>query len=160
MTNYRRLTYGGVLGALVFLGTYFLKVPIAYGYIHLGDGMILISSILLGPFAAAPAAVGSALADLISGYAMYAPFTFVIKALMAVVPALMIRDSKAAPSKYVIPFILAEVIMIAGYFLADSIFWGTEGAIAAAPMNAIQAVSGVVIGIIGAGVIRKNSISI
>ena len=79
---------------------------------------------------------------------------------MAVVPALMIRDSKSAPSKYVIPFILSEVIMIAGYFLADSIFWGSEGAIAAAPMNAIQAVSGVVIGIIGAGVIRKNSISI
>lgn len=160
MTNYRRLTYGGVLGALVFLGTYFLKVPIAYGYIHLGDGMILISSILLGPFAAAPAAVGSALADLVSGYAMYAPFTFVIKALMAVVPALMVKGAKSAPAKYVLPFIIAEVIMIAGYFLADSIFWGAEGAIAAAPMNAIQAVSGVVVGYIGASVIRKNSISI
>lgn len=161
MTKYTKLTYGGVLGALIFLGTYILKVPIVNGYIHLGDGIILLSAIILGPYAAVPAAIGSALADLASGYAMYAPFTFVIKALMAVIPALLITKYKVFSVKHlVVPFILAEAVMVAGYFLADSIFWGVSGAVLSVPMNVIQGISGVIIGIIGTGIILRSNLKV
>jgi uncharacterized membrane protein len=43
--------------------------------------MIYISAFLLGPVAAAAAAIGSALADMAGGYAVYIPATLIIKAL-------------------------------------------------------------------------------
>jgi uncharacterized membrane protein len=40
---------------------------------------------ILGPFAAISAAIGSALADLIVGYSLYMPATFLIKGLMGLI---------------------------------------------------------------------------
>ena len=46
-------------------------------------GMILLAAMVVGPLAIPAAAIGSALADLFSGYALYAPATFAIKGLVA-----------------------------------------------------------------------------
>ena len=56
----KKLTLGGVLAALVFILTYFPKVPVPVtgGYIHLGDGAIFLASMLLGPLSIAAAAIG------------------------------------------------------------------------------------------------------
>lgn len=55
----KRLTLGGVMAALVFVMTYFPKVPVPVtgGYIHLGDGAIFLAGMLLGPLAVASAAI-------------------------------------------------------------------------------------------------------
>ena len=81
----KRLTLGGVMAALVFVMTYFPKVPVPVtgGYIHLGDGAIFLAGMLLGPLAVASAAIGSALSDLVGGYVPYVLPTLVIKGLMA-----------------------------------------------------------------------------
>ena len=65
----KQLAVAGVMAALVFVMTYLPKVPVPItgGYIHLGDGMIFLGAILLGPVGIASAAVGSALSDLVGG---------------------------------------------------------------------------------------------
>ena len=77
--------------ALVFLFTFVIKVPVPFtsGYIHLGDAMIFLSVLAVGPIHGAFAAgVGSMLSDLLGGYAQYALPTLVIKAAMALLTGL------------------------------------------------------------------------
>lgn len=157
MNNYRKLTYGGLIGALVFLATYIFSFPIPNGYLNFGDGIILISSVILGPFAAVPAAIGSILADISAGFAMYVPFTFVIKGLVAFVPAMLLRGKKITWKTLVFPFALAELIMVIGYFIADTILWDLGG-IAAVPFNLLQGAFGMIIGIAGSIVVLKSRI--
>ena len=38
----------GLMAALVFTGTYFFKIPTAFGYTHLGDCMIILTVCLFG----------------------------------------------------------------------------------------------------------------
>lgn len=91
------LVLTGLMTALVTIATMFLMVPVPFtsGYIHLGDSMIFISVLLLGwrkgGFAAG---VGSMMADLFVGYANWAPWTLVIKLLMAVIMGICIELSK------------------------------------------------------------------
>ena len=71
---------------LVLVTTYTFKIPTPFqGYVHLGDAMIFLSVLIVGKkYGAVAAAFGSALADLLGGYVAFAPWTFVIKGLMAV----------------------------------------------------------------------------
>ena len=81
------LALSGMMAALVFVATYFFKLPVSItqGYIHLGDGFILLGASLLGWASVPAAAIGSALADLLGGYTLYILPTFVIKGLVAAV---------------------------------------------------------------------------
>lgn len=91
------LVLTGLMTALVTIATMFLMVPVPFtsGYIHLGDSMIFISVLLLGwkrgGFAAG---VGSMMADMFLGYAGWAPWTLIIKLLMAVIMGLCIELAK------------------------------------------------------------------
>ena len=84
-SHIRRLTLTGVFVALTAVATLIIRIPtITKGYINLGDTVVNLAGWVLGPFnGAAAAGLGSALADLISGYTVYVPATFIIKALMA-----------------------------------------------------------------------------
>ncbi len=80
----RRLCQSAVLAAVIYVFTAYLHVPSFNGYTHIGDGFLyLAASLLPVPYAAAAGAVGAGLADLFSGYAIWAPATLVIKALAA-----------------------------------------------------------------------------
>ena len=76
-----KLVLTALMVCLVLLATYIIKIPSPFtqGYVHLGDTMIFLSVLLLGKKGGAAAAgLGSALADLLGGYAAYAPWTFLI----------------------------------------------------------------------------------
>ena len=78
----------GIMTSLVLVATMIIRIhiPFTQGYVHLGDAVIFLSVLILGKkYGTFAAGVGSALADLLSGYAYYAPWTFVVKALMAFV---------------------------------------------------------------------------
>jgi len=80
--NLKILIYTALMTAFVFIMTSIIKIPIPFsnGYIHLGDMMIFISGLLLGPlYGAFASGVGSALADLTGGYAHWALPTLLIK---------------------------------------------------------------------------------
>jgi len=88
----RKIILTGLMTALVFLSTSIIKIPTINGYIHLGDGFIFLSALLLGPFYGAFASgVGSMLSDILSPYAQWAIPTLIIKSLMALIMGLVIR---------------------------------------------------------------------
>ncbi|MBP7176630.1 MAG: ECF transporter S component [Thermoclostridium sp.] len=88
-----KIVLTGLMTALVILSTSFVKIPAANGYIHLGDGFVFLSAIILGPFYGAFAAgVGSMAADILGGYAQWALPTLLIKSSMAMLMGLISRQ--------------------------------------------------------------------
>ena len=87
----RKLVVTALLMALTCVATMVIQVPSPMnGYVNLGDCIVLLSGWLLGPvWGFAAGGIGSALADLLSGYAHYIPGTLIIKGLMAVMAALI-----------------------------------------------------------------------
>lgn len=134
--NVQKLTLCGVMAALVFVMTYFPKIPVPVtgGYVHLGDGAIFLSVLLLGPLGIPAAAVGSMLSDLIGGYMVYVLPTFLIKGLVALLALLS--------------FLLAEAVMVLGYFLLEWALYGVASAAAAIGPNVVQGIAGVLIGML------------
>ena len=140
------IAVSGMLAALVALATvlFRLPAPIAQGYVHLGDALILFSAMLVGPIAAPIGGIGSALADLLAGYPMYILPTLVIKALVGWVASwrLDLYDQYAL-LRCALTFTLAELVMVAGYLIYESFAFGFAAALSAAPMNLIQAIASV-----------------
>ena len=126
--NVQKLTLCGVMAALVFVMTYFPKIPVPVtgGYVHLGDGAIFLSVLLLGPLGIPAAAVGSMLSDLIGGYMVYVLPTFLIKGLVALVAWKLCR--KDHPLLALLSFLLAEAVMVLGYFLLEWALYGVASA--------------------------------
>ena len=146
----RMIAAAGIFMALVIVMTIYPKVPIpaTQGYINLGDSMILLSTLFFGGwFGALVGSFGSAVADLISGYAKFAPFTFVIKGIEALIFALLLNFFKKHfnPFTLSISAILATSWMIAGYFIAEVFMMGSKAAFAEVPGNGLQAAGSVII---------------
>lgn len=142
-----KLTTSGVLAALVFVGTE-IHVPTGIGYVNLGDAVILFASFILGPFAFFPAAIGSALGDLLAGYPQYIIPTFIIKGVMGLVSGYF--SKKHGLTMRIIGFIIAEIIMTVGYFLFEMlpIMYGVKAALASVPFNLLQGAVAVVLGLL------------
>ena len=95
LNNTRKYVLTGLMTALVLCLTFFIRIPVPYtsGYIHLGDSMIYLSVLVLGPvYGAFAAGVGSMLADLAGGYPQYALPTLIIKSLMALCMGLVMKS--------------------------------------------------------------------
>lgn len=142
----RKVAICGLMAAFVFVATQ-IRIPTAIGYINLGDPVILISSFILGPIAFFPAAIGSALSDLLAGYAQYIIPTFIIKGLMGYVAGVSLRKFNITVLKKIIIGVIAEIIMIAGYFIFEALpfMYGPEAAAGSLFFNFIQGVAAVVI---------------
>lgn len=134
--------------APMFVMTYFPKIPVPVtgGYVHLGDGAIFLSVLLLGPLGIPAAAVGSMLSDLIGGYMVYVLPTFLIKGLVALVAWKLCR--KDQPLLALLSFLLAEAVMVLGYFLLEWALYGVASAAAAIGPNVVQGIAGVLIGML------------
>ena len=80
----RRLALGALFAALIFCGTYFIKIPLpaGAGYIHAGDGFVFLAAVVFpAPYAIGAAAVGAGLSDIIGGYPLWLPATIGVRAL-------------------------------------------------------------------------------
>ena len=144
----KKLALGGVMAALVFVMTYVPKIPVPVtgGYIHQGGGMIFQAAMQLGPQAVAAAALGSALSDLVGGYMAYLLPTAIIKGLVALIAWKCCRREHWLQT--LVAFILAELAMVAGYFLFEAVMYGVPAAIGAVGPNMIQGLGGVVVGML------------
>ena len=151
----KKLVVCALLMALTTVATLVIQIPITVvgGYINLGDVFVILGSLMLGPiYGGISAGVGSMIADLISGYAIYAPATLIIKGLMAVVVSLIHIGLK----KFIKPTIpcaiigglVAEILMVLGYFFYESVVLGF-GLTASASMlfNLIQGGVGLALGV-------------
>ncbi len=133
--------------AIICLATYLIHFQISFGYFNLGDCFVLLAGWILGPvYGFIAAGTGAALADVISGYAIYAPATFIIKGIMAVTACAVSNPfKKSAFTGKIISGAVAEAEMILGYFLFESVFLGLGmGAVSAVPLNIIQGIIGAI----------------
>ncbi len=138
-----RLTAAALLATFCFCATWLLKIPFLFGYIHLGDCFCLLSGWLLGPlYGALSAGIGSALADLAAGYPVYIPATFLIKAAMALLAHYFCKKNGSLVRR-IMGAVLAELIMVAGYFLYECLLYGIAGAVPAISGNLLQAAGGI-----------------
>ena len=157
-TRTNRLVTAALMTCLIIVATMFFKIPIPFanGYVHLGDAMIFMSVMLLGMRnGAAAAAVGSALGDVLGGFAVWAPWTLVIKGVMALIMGLFILawSKKETDRKVIKPvavraigMLLAGVWMTFGYYVAEGVIYGNWIiALLGIPWNAGQFITGAVI---------------
>ena len=125
--------------ALITVTTMFVKIPLAlFGYVHLGDLFIFLACFMLKPkYSIVVGGVGSALADLFLGFAVYAPATLVIKALVALSFSLVVYN-KPTLVREVLAVIFGTLIIGGGYLIYEGILYGFGAAIVNLPFNLIQ----------------------
>lgn len=141
----KKLITASLMAALACAAT-FIQIPYGVGYVNLGDCIVLLSGWWLGPlYGALASGIGPMLADLFMGYYIYAPATFVIKAIMAVVAfysAKMVAIKPLVSSLF--SGILAETVMILGYFIFETIVYDVGMAIPGLFGNSIQGLVSIV----------------
>ena len=152
-----------MLAALACVATMIIKLPSPLGgYINLGDGIVLLCGWVLGPvYAFMAAGIGSALADIFSGYALYAPATFVIKGLMALLTYAIfaVLSKKMKPfSARLLGAIAAEIVMVGGYFVFEGFLYRFVPSLVNIPANAVQGVAGIIIGMALITLFEKQNI--
>ncbi len=158
----KKLVLSALLAALCCVATMVIQIPSpANGFVNLGDCFVLLAAWLLGPwYGAAAAGIGSMLADLLAGYAHYAPGTLVIKTLMALVAALIFRKmTRSKTSAMMVSSFAAEFVMVGGYFLYAMLLLGKGiGAVASIPGNLVQGAAGMVASVLLMGILRKTEL--
>ncbi len=162
-TAVQKTVLSSLFAALICVATMIIKIPSPLkGYVNLGDCIILLSAFILPVgYGFLAAGIGSALADLFSGYAVYAPATFVIKGLMAVIfcigVGIFAKKLKAFPAK-LLSGMLAETAMILGYFLFEGFLYGFVPSLVNIPANGMQGAAGLIFGILLISVSEKQNI--
>lgn len=145
--------------AIICVATIVIQIPSPLtGYFNLGDCFVLIAAWFLGiGYGSLAAGIGSALADIILGYTIYAPATFVIKALMSVAACLIYKALKKPLIGKTVSAISAEAVMVLGYFLYESVIlkYGLAAA-SAIPTNIAQGVVAIVAAVALASAMEKS----
>lgn len=126
--------------AVVFVLTAFVAIPIGqFGYVNLGDtGVMLFASILNPAMAFLVGGVGSAAADMFLGFSQYAVFTFIIKGIEGLLVALLARKIQGAMLSF--GYMLGFIMMVLGYYLADTIIFGYIAALGGVGFNFMQGI--------------------
>ena len=141
--NVTDIAITGVCVALTLVATAFINVrlPIAAngGLVHLGNVPLFLAAIIFGKKTGAFAgAFGMGLFDLLSGWTLWAPFTFVIVGLMGFAVG-KITENRIGFRWNVLAIAVACVIKIVGYYIAEGIIYGNWVAPALSiPGNLVQ----------------------
>jgi len=163
-TGTRKLVMAALIAALTCIATMIIKIPSPLkGYINLGDCIVLVGGWMLSPaYGFLAAGLGSALADIFSGYVAYSPATFIIKGLMAIIAfyGFKLTNKKLGnlPSR-IISGAAAEILMIIGYLGFESFLYGFAPSLVNVPANGIQGLAGLIIGILLMTAFEKNKIT-
>ena len=155
-TNTQKMAAAAMLAACICVATLFFRIPTASGYVHLGDALVLLSGWLLSPmYGVLAAGIGSALADILSGYMAYAPATLLIKAGMAYLAYLGLRFFKGGVARLV-GGMLAILWLVLGYFLVECFLYGLPVAMVQVIPNILQGGVGLLIGYLCMQFLKKR----
>ena len=147
--NIKRISLTAMFAALICILTYFIKIPTFNGYINIGDCLILLVGILLPPiYSFFASAIGASLADALSGYFIYVPATFLIKGLMSVLAYFIFNKLKKhikINMSLLISFIIAELVMVFGYYIFEGFIYGFIASLANILFNLVQGVVSLII---------------
>ena len=128
------------LTAIVFVLTAYLQIPSSTGYVHIGDAVIMLSACILPtPFALFVGAAGATLADCLTGFAIFAPASAVIKA--ATVLFFTSKKANIINLKNLLALIPYAVLCIGGYYLYEALISGNFLAPASGIVGSIMQVT-------------------
>ena len=117
------LCCAGVFCAIVFVTTAYLHIPSHTGYTHIGDAFIYLAACLLPtPYAVFVGAAGAVLADCLTGFAIWAPGSVIIKAVAALL--FTSKKAKIIILKNMLALIPASALCIGGYYLYEAAIVG------------------------------------
>ena len=116
--------------ALVCVSTMAIQIPIPLGYMHLGNTCILLTAALFGPTTGLlVGGIGSALADLLTGYTQWVLPTLLIKSIMGFAIGYLAwgKEKKLhmASVRTLLASIAGVAVMIAGYTIAGAVMNGS-----------------------------------
>ena len=113
----------GIFTAVVFVFTAYLHIPSHTGYTHVGDGFIYLAACLLPlPYAMFVGAGGALLADCLTGFAIWAPGSIIIKT--AAVLFFSRKSKNIICLRNILALIPAWVLCIGGYYLYEALITG------------------------------------
>lgn len=159
----QKIVISSMFAALVCVATMIIKIPSPLkGYINLGDCIVLLSGWILPPgYGFLAAGIGSALADIFSGYLVYAPATLFIKGLMAIISyygfKFFLKKTKNISAR-LLSGTLAESVMILGYLIFEGFLYGFLPSLSNVPANGVQGIAGLIIGIILINIFEKQNL--
>lgn len=142
----RVVAYTGIMTAMVMVAT-LLGFSTAQFYFNVGDTVILLTAAIFGPI---PAMIAGGLGAFFADMAVYPAtmlFTLIIKAVEGLVAGILlqlifakIRKSSLKIVLSVIAMAISAFLMMTGYFICQTFFYGTyAAALIALPMDAVQA---------------------
>ena len=164
-TRTKKIVMAALMAALACVATMIIKIPSPLkGYLNLGDCIVLVSGWMLSPtYGFLAAGLGSALADVFSGYVTYAPATFVIKGVMALVAFYgfkLLHNKLGDLPSGIVSGIVAEIVMILGYFVFEGFLYGFIPSAVNIPANGVQGIAGLIIGVILMKMFEKSKITL
>lgn len=152
----KKLTMIAMFMALTTVATMIIQIPIpaTKGYLNVGDTVVIASALLMGKMAGGlVGGIGSALADLLSGYGYYAPITLVVKGLEGFVAGYLHEKTRLS---FVLCGLAGGLVMAVGYLLAEGlILYNFPTAIVSFVPNIIQGVAGALLADILYPVLRR-----
>lgn len=151
----KKIVTSALFAALACVATMAIRIPTpgTSGYIHPGDAVVILSGVILGPgWGLLAAGIGSAMADLLGGYFIYVPITFVIKGAVAFAAGTVYRKiGNTEKSRYAAVILggVCDIILVAaGYFICEVMLYGAAAAAASVPANIVQGIGGLVMGVV------------
>ncbi len=154
------MCHAGVFTAIVFVTTAYLHIPVHTGYVHIGDGFIyLAASLLPMPYALFTGAAGALLADCLTGYALFAPASVIIKGLTVLF--FTSKNDNLLNKRNLIALIPAAILCVGGYYLYEAVITGNFAApLAGVTGNIIQSVFSSIVFIAAASAMKKMKIKL
>lgn len=161
----KKIVMSSMLAALCCVATMIIKIPSPLkGYMNLGDSVVLLCGFMLSPlYAFFAAGIGSALADIFSGYVIYAPVTFIIKGVMALSVCYgfkLMKNKTGRMIAKIICGIVSETIMVVGYYVFEGFMYGFIPSAVNLPANIIQGVFGFILGMVLVNIFEKHKITL
>lgn len=147
----KNLALMGMLVAATTIATTLLKVdiPTYRIYFNAGEAVIYVAALVLGRWHGAVAgAVGASLADVLTGYAFWAPFTFVIKGIEGFVTGtLAARSAASGGLGFGVGIAAGGALMIAGYALSVLVIYGPAAVLPEIGIDVAQVAVGAVVAV-------------
>ena len=123
----RLMCITGIFTAIVFVFTAYLHIPSHTGYTHVGDGFIYLAACMLPlPYAMFVGAGGALLADCLTGYAIWAPGSIIIKTVAVLFFSR--KNARIISVRNLLSLIPAWAICIGGYYLYEALITGNYAA--------------------------------
>lgn len=123
----RLMCITGIFTAIVFVFTAYLHIPSHTGYTHVGDGFIYLAACMLPlPYAMFVGAGGALLADCLTGYAIWAPGSIIIKTVAVLFFSR--KNARIINVRNLLALIPAWAICIGGYYLYEALITGNYAA--------------------------------